>query len=84
VHHRSPQDAKVAFFGALFAARTDVYAVRFDSQCSQFPRRGRAQQRPQGREQSLVIAVRDLRPVRGVAPAGDADDDQVMACAHRR
>ena len=28
VHHRSPQEAKVAFFGALFAARTDVYAVR--------------------------------------------------------
>ena len=32
VHHRSSQDAKVAFFGALFAARTDVYAVRFDNQ----------------------------------------------------
>jgi superfamily II DNA or RNA helicase len=32
VHHRSPQDAKVAFFGALFAARTDVYAIRFDNQ----------------------------------------------------
>jgi hypothetical protein len=32
VHHRSPQDAKVAFFGALFAARTDVYAVRYDNQ----------------------------------------------------
>ena len=32
VHHHSPQDAKVAFFGALFAARTDVYAVRFDNQ----------------------------------------------------
>jgi superfamily II DNA or RNA helicase len=32
VHHRSPQDAKVAFFGALFAARTDVYAVRFEIQ----------------------------------------------------
>ena len=31
VHHRSPQDAKVAFFGALFAARTDVYAVRYDN-----------------------------------------------------
>ncbi|HUZ56679.1 MAG TPA: DEAD/DEAH box helicase family protein [Streptosporangiaceae bacterium] len=31
-HHRSSQDAKVAFFGALFAARTDVYAVRFDNQ----------------------------------------------------
>jgi hypothetical protein len=32
VHHRSPQEAKVAFFGALFAARTDVYAVRYDNQ----------------------------------------------------
>jgi hypothetical protein len=32
VHYRSPQDAKVAFFGALFAARTDVYATRFDNQ----------------------------------------------------
>jgi hypothetical protein len=31
VHHRSSQDAKVAFFGALFAARTDVYAVRYDN-----------------------------------------------------
>lgn len=31
VHHRSPQEAKVAFFGALFAARTDVYAVRYDN-----------------------------------------------------
>ena len=27
VHDGSPPDAKVAFFGALFAARTDVYAV---------------------------------------------------------
>ena len=32
VHHRSAEDAKVAFFGALFAARTDVYAVRFGNQ----------------------------------------------------
>ena len=31
VHDGSPPDAKVAFFGALFAARTDVYAVRFDN-----------------------------------------------------
>ena len=31
VRHRSPQDAKVAFFGALFAARTDVYAIRYDN-----------------------------------------------------
>ena len=32
VHHRSAEDDKVAFFGALFAARTDVYAIRFDNQ----------------------------------------------------
>ena len=32
VHRRSPEDDKVAFFGALFAARTDVYAIRFDNQ----------------------------------------------------
>ena len=31
VHHRSAEDDKVAFFGALFAARTDVYAIRFDN-----------------------------------------------------
>src|SRR5437588_4243088 len=31
VHDGSPPEAKVAFFGALFAARTDVYAVRFDN-----------------------------------------------------
>ncbi len=27
----SPLDMKVAFFGALFAARTDVYAARWDN-----------------------------------------------------
>lgn len=32
VHHHSPQEAKVAFFGARFAARTDVYAVWYDNQ----------------------------------------------------
>jgi hypothetical protein len=32
VHRWSSQEAKVAFFGALFAARTDVYAVRYDNQ----------------------------------------------------
>jgi hypothetical protein len=31
VHDGSPPEAKVAFFGALFAARTDVYAIRFDN-----------------------------------------------------
>jgi superfamily II DNA or RNA helicase len=31
VHAGSPLDAKVAFFGALFSARTDIYAVRWDN-----------------------------------------------------
>jgi superfamily II DNA or RNA helicase len=31
VHDGSPPDAKVAFFAALFAARTDVYAIRYDN-----------------------------------------------------
>ena len=31
VHDGSSPEAKVAFFGALFAARTDVYAVRYDN-----------------------------------------------------
>jgi hypothetical protein len=31
VHSGSPADVKVAFFGALFAARTDIYAVRWDN-----------------------------------------------------
>ena len=31
VHAGSAPDAKVAFFGALFAARTDIYAVRYEN-----------------------------------------------------
>jgi len=31
VHNRSPEAAKVAFFGALFAARTDIYATRWEN-----------------------------------------------------
>ena len=31
VHNRSPDAAKVAFFGTLFAARTDIYAARRDN-----------------------------------------------------
>ena len=31
VHANSAAEEKVAFFGALFAARTDVYAVRYDN-----------------------------------------------------
>jgi hypothetical protein len=31
VHRRSPAEAKVAFFGALFAARADIYAVRWEN-----------------------------------------------------
>ncbi len=32
VHDGSPSAMKVAFFGALFGARTDVYATRYDNQ----------------------------------------------------
>src|ERR1700678_967082 len=31
VHHDSPNEAKVAFFRALFAARTDIYAIRIEN-----------------------------------------------------
>jgi hypothetical protein len=31
VHNGSPPESKIRFFGALFAARTDVYAVRYDN-----------------------------------------------------
>lgn len=31
VHNESPNPAKVAFFGALFAARTDIYATRYEN-----------------------------------------------------
>ena len=31
VHVGSPPEVKVAFFGALFAARTDLYAVRWEN-----------------------------------------------------
>ena len=31
VHAGSALEAKVAFFGALFSARTDIYAVRWDN-----------------------------------------------------
>jgi hypothetical protein len=30
VHKHSPDDMKVAFFQALFAARTDIYATRIE------------------------------------------------------
>jgi hypothetical protein len=31
VHAASPPEAKVAFYGAMFAARTDIYAVRWEN-----------------------------------------------------
>jgi hypothetical protein len=31
VYDGSPPEVKVAFFSSLFAARVDVYAVRFDN-----------------------------------------------------
>ena len=55
VHHRSPQEAKVAFFGALFAARTDVYAIRYDNQ-----RTGKSRLGPGGARR-----LAERRPARG-------------------
>ena len=43
VDHGSPEGDKVVFFGALFAARTDVYATRFDN-----PRTGKVRLGPGG------------------------------------
>ena len=34
VHQDSPNDAKAAFFRALFAARTDIYATRIENSCT--------------------------------------------------
>src|SRR2546430_12718411 len=44
VHVGSPPEMKVAFFAALFAARTDVYATRWEN-----PRSGKAGRLPAGR-----------------------------------
>jgi hypothetical protein len=34
VHGGSTPQEKVAFFGMLFAARTDIYALRYDNRCT--------------------------------------------------
>jgi hypothetical protein len=34
VHQESPNPAKVAFFKSLFAARTDIYAIRIENSCT--------------------------------------------------
>lgn len=52
----SPPDAKVAFYAALFAARTDVYATRFDN-----PRTGKRGITVYGNDAARPEAVEDLR-----------------------
>ncbi len=61
VHAGSPPEAKVAFFGALFAARTDIYAVRWDN-----PRTGQKGWLPAvrgGWRRGLRHADRDYLPL---------------------
>jgi hypothetical protein len=61
VHAGSPPEEKVAFFGALFAARTDVYATRWDN-----PRTGQKGWLPAvrgGWRRSLRHSERDYLPL---------------------
>jgi superfamily II DNA or RNA helicase len=61
VHADSTPAEKVAFFGALFAARTDVYAVRYDNQ-----RTGKAGWLPAmrgGFRKGIPLAERDYLPL---------------------
>jgi len=61
VHAGSAPEAKVAFFGALFAARTDVYAVRYENR-----RAGRAGWVPAvwgGWRKGVPHAERDYLPL---------------------
>jgi hypothetical protein len=61
VHAGSAPEAKVAFFGALFAARTDIYAVRYENR-----RAGRAGWVPAvrgGWRKGVPHAERDYLPL---------------------
>jgi superfamily II DNA or RNA helicase len=61
VHAGSPPAAKVAFFAALFAARTDVYALRWENS-----RSGRSGWMPAvrgGWRKSVSVAQREYLPV---------------------
>ena len=61
VHADSPPEQKVAFFGALFAARTDIYAVRYDNR-----RTGKAGWMPAvrgGWHKGVPYAERDYLPL---------------------
>jgi hypothetical protein len=48
VHAGSAPEAKVAFFGALFAARTDTYAVRYENRRAGRADGARASRTPSG------------------------------------
>ena len=61
VHAGSPAEAKVALFGAMFAARTDIYAVRWEN-----ARAGRAGWLPAvrgGWRKGVPHAERDYLPL---------------------
>lgn len=74
VHADSPPEAKVALFGALFAARTDVYAVRWEN-----TRSGKAGWLPAvrgGWRKGVPHADRDYLPLTTAVLASHLSGDQ--------
>jgi hypothetical protein len=73
VHADSPPEAKVALFGALFAARTDVYAIRREN-----TRTGKAGWLPAvrgGWRKGVPHADRDYLPLTGAVLASHLSGD---------
>ena len=73
VHADSPPEAKVALFGALFAARTDVYAIRWEN-----TRTGKAGWLPAvrgGWRKGVPHADRDYLPLTGAVLASHLSGD---------
>src|SRR5262245_29907416 len=67
VHAGSQPEVKVAFFGALFAARTDLYAVRWDN--ARTGRRGWLPAVRGGWRKGVPHAERDYLPLARVLSA---------------
>ena len=80
VHTGSPAEAKVALFGALFAARTDIYAVRWEN-----ARTGRAGWLPAvrgGWRKGVPHAERDYLPLTAEVLAAHLSGQVHIACIH--
>lgn len=73
VHHRSPLEQKVAFFGALFAARTDVYARAYTDRDTGRPAWAPA---ARGRIKGVPHAQRNYLPLTPAVLSGHLMGDQ--------